>query len=374
MAQILANVGTHQAEVHPSARVLEAELVETSSAQWAYALRIPLPEEPDTSAALIAEIEVHVLAGQVGVGLLNRPGTTFVAESLVGAGPRTTVVLRGRSEQVSALVVRNVSPIGASRFTITRLAVSTAAPATFLYPVTLAARRYEAEPIPIERERVFDDDAADRINAARMAFIRRLPLELQGKRVLDVGAGVGHFARLYADCGARVVAIEGRADNVRLLQARHPDIEAHVGDIQEASLDGLGRFDVVHCFGLLYHLDSPVAALRRLERVCDEVLLLETMICDAAAALTVLVDESRSVNQALAGLGCRPSPSFVALALNRVGFPCVYGAATPPDHPDFQFDWRNDLSVARDGHGLRCVFVASRRPIISPDLHPLIEG
>ena len=370
---MLANVGMHQTEVHPSARVLEADIVETSSAQWAYALLIPLHEEPDTRAVLLAEIEVHVLDGQVGVGLLNRPGTMFLSES-VAAGPQTVVVLRGRADQISALVFRNVSPIGASRFRLARLALSTAVPTMASYPVTIAARRYEAEPIPVERERVFDDDAADRINAARMDFIRRLPLALQGKRVLDVGAGVGHFARMYADCGARVVAIEGRADNVRLLQERHPDVEAHVGDIQDASVDGLGRFDVVHCFGLLYHLDSPVAALRRLERVCDDVLLLETMICDAADALAVLVDESRSVNQALAGLGCRPSPSFLALALNRVGFRFVYGAATPPAHPDFQFEWRNDLSVSRDGSNLRCVFVASRRPIISPELHPLIEG
>jgi SAM-dependent methyltransferase len=238
----------------------------------------------------------------------------------------------------------------------------------------VAPRVYEAEAMPVERERVFDDSAADVINTARMDFIRGLDLPLQGRRVLDVGAGVGHFARMYADGGAQVVAVEGRPDNVRLLRERHPDVESHVGDVQEMSLEALGRFDIVHCFGLLYHLDSPVAALRRLVRVCDGVLLLETMVCDADVPVMILADETRSVNQALAGLGCRPSPAFVALALNRVGFRCVYGAAMPPEHPDFTFEWRRDLSVARNGRNLRCVFVASHRPISSERLYPFIES
>jgi SAM-dependent methyltransferase len=374
MAQILSNGGLSQAEVHPSARVVEPGIVETSPAQWAYALVLPLVPDSDAHPTLIADVEMQVLEGYVGVGLLDRPGTGFISETLVPAGEARRVVLRGAIEHISALVFRNASPAGPSRFAVRGIAVSGAASTASAYPVAIAARTYEAEPIPAEREGVFEDNAADRINRARMDFIRSLPLVLQGRRVLDAGAGVGHFARLYADGGARVVAIEGRSDNVRLLLARHPDVEAHEGDIQDMSLERLGRFDIVHCFGLLYHLDSPVAALRRIERVCDDVLLLETMVCDAAEPVMLLADETRSVNQALAGLGCRPSPSFVALALNRVGFRFVYGAAVPPQHPDFQFDWRNDQSTARDGHNLRCVFVASRRPLLTPLLHPLIEG
>jgi hypothetical protein len=59
--------------------------------------------------------------------------------------------------------------------------------------------------------------------------------------------------------------------------------------------------------------------------------------------------------------------------LRAAGFEHVYAPATPADHPDFRFAWRNDLASARGGHLLRCLFVASRRPIELPTLVPLLR-
>src|SRR5258705_2438917 len=186
------------------------------------------------------------------------------------------------------------------------------------------------------------------------------------------GAGVGYFSRYYADRDASVVAIEGRAENVAILRERVPGISAHVADVQADDLTSLGRFDIVHCFGLLYHLDSPVIALRRLHHVSDRMLLLETMVCDSSAPISILADETGAVNQALAGIGCRPSPAFIVTALNRIGFTHIYGTDTPPRHPDFSFEWRDSGDVARDGHNLRSVFVAARRPLACAGLVALI--
>jgi hypothetical protein len=68
--------------------------------------------------------------------------------------------------------------------------------------------------------------------------------------------------------------------------------------------------------------------------VCDDLLRIETMVCDSRSAVLRLEDETKSVNQALRGLAHRPSPSYLAIALNRVGFDHVYAASDPPDHPD----------------------------------------
>jgi len=62
------------------------------------------------------------------------------------------------------------------------------------------------------------------------------------------------------------------------------------------------------------------------------------------------------------------------MALNRVGFPCIYAPREPPQHPDFRFEWRNDLSIARGGRNLRCIFVASRHRLDNPQLVPLLEA
>jgi len=82
-----------------------------------------------------------------------------------------------------------------------------------------------------------------------------------------------------------------------------------------------------------------------------------------------LADEpSTTMSQAIGGLGTRPTPAFVAMALTRVGFPFVYVPRNPPLHPDFRFDWKHDLACFRDGHLLRGVFIASRRPMENTSL------
>ena len=107
--------------------------------------------------------------------------------------------------------------------------------------------------------------------------------------------------------------------------------------------------------------------------VCKQMLLLESIICDHELPIVRNEDESTDVNQALAGLACRPSPHYVVLALNRAGFPHVYAPVTPPEHEDFRFEWRNNLDCTRDGHNLRCLFVASRMPLANPKLIPLLQ-
>jgi SAM-dependent methyltransferase len=239
------------------------------------------------------------------------------------------------------------------------------------YPVSVEPLEARApEPGP----GVFDAPNALAINRARMAHLAGLGLPLAGKSVLDVGAGVGYLARSLADMGCRVHCVEAREENVAVLRARHPDLAATVADAERFELASLGRFDVVFCYGLLYHLENPIAALRNMAAACGELLLLETIISDHDGLVVQFEDEPPSTNQALSRIGNRPSPAFVAYALNRAGFACVYAPRVPPEHEDFRFRWKNDLAHRRDGHPLRCVFVASRRPLDNANLVPLIAG
>jgi hypothetical protein len=95
--------------------------------------------------------------------------------------------------------------------------------------------------------------------------------------------------------------------------------------------------------------------------MCKEILLLETVICDSSLPLMLLKQESLSADQAMEGLACRPSPKFVVTALRHVGFNYVYSTKTAPDHPDFHFKWKNNMDSMRNGHNLRCIFIASRK-------------
>jgi hypothetical protein len=56
-----------------------------------------------------------------------------------------------------------------------------------------------------------------------------------------------------------------------------------------------------------------------------------------------------------------------------LGFPGGDAPKTRPAYEDFQFEWRNDRSCSRDGHPIRCVFVASRTPLDNPQLVDLLS-
>lgn len=248
------------------------------------------------------------------------------------------------------------------------------APVTRPYPVDVARRDLDAESVPVGGGlEAFDTPEALQINRARLGHLASLGLPLQGRTVLDVGCGVGHLAQFFVARDCRVVGVDGRGENIASLQERYAGLTAHLLDLEIEPLTPLGSFEVVFCYGLLYHLANPVGGLRSMAAVCQDLLLLETIVCDHRDPVTVLADEPRVHNQALSRVGNRPSPAFVVMALNRVGFPFVYGPRTPPDHPDFQFDWKNDLATARDGNNLRCIFVASRRTIENDQLMPLLR-
>ncbi len=212
---------------------------------------------------------------------------------------------------------------------------------------------------------VFDTPVAEAINRARMAHLESLDLPIAGKRVLDVGCGVGHLAAWLRKLGAQVTCVDGREENIAELRRRYPQFPAHVANAERDPLSALGQFDVVFSYGLLYHLENPAAALRNMAAAAGELLLLETIICDARQPIVVLDDERFAANEALGALGCRPSPSYVATVLNRIGFAHVYTSRVPPDHEDFKFDWRNSMEWSRDGHPLRAFFAASRAPLPS---------
>lgn len=373
--------GREIVDTHGGTQILSTSplLVRTPAGAWEYALSFKPAVEPfaahvASGLGFVTHLDVEVITGRIGVGWTTESGNMFIDERYLYTGHAQLRLAVPPGVCPGPLVFRNADRAEPSEFILHRVDAAAWASSEPLYQVRVASRDVEREPVPDNRGiGVFEDETARMINVARVAWLEAADLPVHGKRVIDVGCGVGHFASFYLERGCSVVGIDGRAENIEVLRARLPHVEGHVGDVQYTSLRALGDFDIVHCFGLLYHLDSPVAAMRRIADACDEMLILETMVCDSSRPVVALADESRSWNQALAGLGCRPSPAYVALALNRVGFPFVYGSTRAPDHPDFLFDFKNDLAVERDGHNLRCMFVASRRPVNSGALTSLLD-
>ncbi|NJL32109.1 MAG: hypothetical protein HC898_11065 [Phycisphaerales bacterium] len=90
------------------------------------------------------------------------------------------------------------------------------------------------------------------------------------------------------------------------------------------------------CFGLLYHLENPFAAVRNLASLTARALLIETMIAPGDDALAVLLDEFRGQDQGLRQLALIPTQTCLVKMLHRAGFAHVYQASQLPDHPDYR--------------------------------------
>ncbi len=116
----------------------------------------------------------------------------------------------------------------------------------------------------------------------------RLPADLSGKTVLDIGAWDGFFSFEAERRGAgRVVALDGgvwRVDSIgksgfefarKLLNSKVEDAEMEVSEI---SIDRLGQFDLVLFLGVLYHLPDPVSSFLKVASVAAHDIIVETHV------------------------------------------------------------------------------------------------
>jgi SAM-dependent methyltransferase len=87
-----------------------------------------------------------------------------------------------------------------------------------------------------------------------------------GRRVLDVGCGVGAFLRLVADRGGEPFGIDASEALIELARKRLPDADLRVGEMEDLPYDD-DTFDLVTGFNSFFFANDMVAALREAGRV-----------------------------------------------------------------------------------------------------------
>jgi hypothetical protein len=212
----------------------------------------------------------------------------------------------------------------------------------------------------------FGNDHYQRHNQRRLEHLATLGLDLAGSTVLEVGAGVGDHTSFFLDRGCRVVSTEVRDESLALLRARYPQIEVRKLDMEHPEPVPGGPFDVVYCYGLLYHLRNPAGAVAYMADCCRRLLLLETCVSFGdAEEQNPCPEPAEDYTQSAVGVGCRPTRPWVFHRLKE-HFPFVYVTRTQPWHEEFPLDW----SAPPPGPGAltRAVFVASRSALPNPAL------
>ena len=154
--------------------------------------------------------------------------------------------------------------------------------------------------------------------------LNKLKPALNLSNALDAGCGVGFFSEVLAECGLEACGFDGRAENVVEASNRFPRIPFAQADIQDRTIVELGRFDLVVCFGLLYHLENPLLAIRNLRELTEKCLLVESMCLPEDRPSMLLRTEPRQEDQSLTDTAFYPSEGSLVKMLYRAGFRAVY--------------------------------------------------
>jgi len=192
----------------------------------------------------------------------------------------------------------------------------------------------------LTKQPIFDAAHYESLNTSRGALVSALLAQLKEplrlRTAIDVGCGLGYFSALLKSLGFEVSAVDGRQQNVEEASRRNSAIKFNCYDAQSPELVKQGKFDLVFCFGLLYHLENPFLTIRYLREMTRNLLLVEGVIYPGANPIMGLVDEGLTEDQGLNHVAFYPTESCLVKMLYRSGFPYVYRFHPLADHPEYR--------------------------------------
>jgi hypothetical protein len=189
-----------------------------------------------------------------------------------------------------------------------------------------------------------------------LKHLKNLNLPVEGKTVMDIGAGIGDHSRYYSDKGCRVTVAECRESTLRYLRTHCPEYNTVFLDMENPV--ETGHYDIIHCCGLLYHLSNPEQAIEYFGNHCDMKFLETCVSFGDDEQVNPVAEDKSNPTQSFSGTGCRPTRSWVFKQLkNR--FPFTYIPKTQPTNNEFPIDWNT-----KNHNGLaRAIFIASKQEL-----------
>ena len=127
------------------------------------------------------------------------------------------------------------------------------------------------------------------------------------------------------------------------------EIRTLQSDVHSLDTTALGKFDLVLCFGLIYHLENPIGALRKAFELCKNVCLIETQIAPGQSGMVdygsyrfvkqieasfVVIDETHETHGSEAstqGICLIPNLDGLIWILGKIGFSRVEAVPVPAD-------------------------------------------
>lgn len=216
------------------------------------------------------------------------------------------------------------------------------------------------------------------VDTAYHLSVLDLPRKLDGLTVLDIGAWDGFYSFECEKRGAaRVVAADwyswhgpgwGTKEGFELartvLRSNVEDVDVDVMDLDPRQI---GTFDVVLFLGVLYHLENPLMALRKVASVTRQLLIVETVIDMVGVVRPAMAFyPNRELNNDPTNWW-GPNPAAMHGMLQSVGFDDVRMVKRPsnPVYRAARATWHHMKGKNRWSHAFRQdrgVFHATKMP------------
>jgi len=200
------------------------------------------------------------------------------------------------------------------------------------------------------------------IHATRLEMVNRAVDAHFGRRLnevrcLDVGCHEGYYSVAMAQKGVREVrGVDVREESLR--KARFvaetlglSNIRYERANCEDLRRETHGAYELCLCLGLLYHLENPMLALRRIAAMTTELCVVETQVVEEVEGssewgcrewvrpyhgILALIDESgeffaRNAETGASPMATCPSPKALEFMLKQAGFRRTEFIEPPPD-------------------------------------------
>lgn len=216
----------------------------------------------------------------------------------------------------------------------------------------------------------FTSEWYQNFNSKRLEHLANLDLDLCNKKVLEVSAGVGDLTHFWLDRDCKVTVTEPRLENRKQIQQKFPQTEILDIDLNKNDLQTIfnEKFDIIFCYGVLYHLKNPAKTLKILSEQCKGLLLIETIVHESDD-LTISKGQRNidDVKTGIDGYWNRMTRKLTFITL-KFFFPYVYTPINQPKHSHFSLNW------TKEGKVRRMIFIASRTPLANEKLSEVLLG
>ncbi|HEY8516569.1 MAG TPA: class I SAM-dependent methyltransferase [Candidatus Binatia bacterium] len=213
-----------------------------------------------------------------------------------------------------------------------------------------------------ERKRYFFDPVVDLLGGS-----------LKGKRVLDLGCNAGFWSLNAIEAGADfVLGVDGRQMHVDqanfVFDVKGIDKSRYhfaQGNLYEFDFSPWAPFDIVFCFGLMYHIAKPMGLIELISRINTDILIIDTGIIRLPGSFVRYRRESTNDPRATMEYELVSSPTKEAIRdmVQTLGYKAVVL------RPQF----RSYVGSRRYENGLRRAFLCAKQTDLSK-LRVPIEG